>query len=150
MSHDYDPRYLAGIVNFNRRDFFEAHEVWEDLWQECLGPERRFYQGLIQAAVALFHFGNGNVRGAAKLYQSARDYMNRYGSPYQGLDTTRFWEQMERCFAPVLENPDPDRAARLDEALIPVLTLNPEPAAWPDPADYERDEDDRRTAKDGP
>ena len=30
----YDPRYLAGIVLFNRGDFFEAHEVWESLWME--------------------------------------------------------------------------------------------------------------------
>ena len=28
----YDPRYLVGIVHFNRGDYFEAHEVWEDLW----------------------------------------------------------------------------------------------------------------------
>src|SRR5262245_57419384 len=56
----YDPRYLAGVLFFNRRDFFEAHEVWEDLWQECTGPERKFVQALIQAAVALYHFGNGN------------------------------------------------------------------------------------------
>src|SRR5262245_54282863 len=55
---DYDARYLAGIQLFNHRDFFEAHEVWEDLWQECAGPERRFYQGLIQAAVGLLHFSN--------------------------------------------------------------------------------------------
>src|SRR5437879_287850 len=35
----YDPRYLAGIVLFNRGDFFEAHEVWEALWMESFGPE---------------------------------------------------------------------------------------------------------------
>ena len=60
---DYDPRYLAGILFFNTRDFFEAHDVWEELWADCRGPEQRFYQGLIQAAVGLFHYGGGNVRG---------------------------------------------------------------------------------------
>ena len=48
----YDPRYLAGIVLFNRGDFFEAHEVWEQLWMEP-GEDKKFFQGLIQAAVAL-------------------------------------------------------------------------------------------------
>src|SRR5580658_503791 len=76
----YDPRYLAGIVLFNRQDFFEAHEVWEDLWMDTASPEKRFYQGLIQAAVGLCHFANGNLRGAAKLYASSRAYMERYGS----------------------------------------------------------------------
>jgi predicted metal-dependent hydrolase len=73
----YDPRYLAGVVLFNRGDFFEAHEVWESIWMEA-GPDKKFYQGLIQAAVALCHFCNGNGRGAVKLFKSSRDYMSRY------------------------------------------------------------------------
>ena len=60
---EYDPRFLAGISFFNRRQYFEAHEVWEDLWHECSPECRRFYQGLIQAAVALHHWRNGNWRG---------------------------------------------------------------------------------------
>jgi hypothetical protein len=137
----YDDRYLAGILFFNRHDFFEAHEVWESIWLECAGPERRFYQALIQAAVALYHFGNGNVRGASKLYRTSRAYMEAYESPYLGLDRIAFWQQMERCFAPVLAATDPDRALRPDEALIPTITLDPEPAQWPNPEDFVEAED---------
>ena len=79
---NYDARYLAGIRLFNEADFFEAHEVWEDLWTDCPLVDRRFYQGLIQAAVGLLHFVNGNVRGAVKLYQSSRAYLETYGSPH--------------------------------------------------------------------
>lgn len=132
---DYDPRYLAGICFFNEHAFFEAHEVWEDLWGECPGPERRFYQGLIQAAVALFHFGNGNLRGAAKLFASARDKMTPYGSPYLGLDTAKFWTEMDRCFSGVREG-DPDCRLPRPDALIPTLSLDPPPAAWPDPDSF--------------
>jgi predicted metal-dependent hydrolase len=138
---DYDPRYLAGIVLFNRHDFFEAHEAWEALWIECTGAERRFIQGLIKAAVALVHFGNGNLRGAAKLFRSGRDYMAAYGPMYLGLDGAAFWRQMEQCFAAVLDPPAPEHRAELDESLVPVLTLDPPPACWPDPADFLRDED---------
>jgi predicted metal-dependent hydrolase len=137
---NYDPRYLAGIVLFNRRDFFEAHEVWEDLWADADGAQRRFYQGLIQAAVGLCHFANGNLRGAAKLYRSARDYMERCGSPFLGLDTTAFWEQMARCFADVLADPD-CRGLELAEGLIPQIVLNPAPPEWPDPADFRHEEE---------
>ena len=52
----YDPRYLAGVVLFNEQDFFGAHEVWEDLWHQELGPANAFVQGLIQFATALHHF----------------------------------------------------------------------------------------------
>jgi len=140
-SGDYDRRYLGGILFFNQRDFFEAHEVWESLWLNGAGPERRFVQGLIQAAVALYHFGNGNLRGAAKLFRSGRAYMEAYESPYLGLDRKAFWEQMERCFAALFADPNPDRRLKLEESLIPQITLDPPPTEWPSAADFEGDED---------
>jgi hypothetical protein len=95
---------------------------------------------LIQAAVGLFHFGNGNLHGAKKLYQTSRAYMERFGSPYLGLDTTAFWREMERCFSPLLAEPPPDRDLRPDESLIPVITLDPPPQRWPDRVEFEIDE----------
>ena len=136
MNSDYDPRYLAGVLLFNAGDFFEAHEVWEELWADSAAPQRSFYQGLIQAAVGLCHFGNGNLRGAAKLYRSSRDYMEPCGSPFLGLDAAAFWRQMERCFAELLSAPESDRRVELDESLLPRLLLDPPPAAWPDPHDF--------------
>jgi predicted metal-dependent hydrolase len=132
-----DERYLAGILFFNRQDYFEAHEVWEDLWADCTGPERFFYQGLIQAAVGLHHFSNGNLRGAVKLFRSSKDYMKRYPSPYLGLDKNGFWQQMARCFAPVLESSEPDPGLRPSETLLPQIELDPPPAVWPDLANFE-------------
>src|SRR5437879_11840691 len=98
----YDPRYLAGIVLFNRGDFFEAHEVWENLWVDSAGPERSFYQGLIQAAVGLCHFCNGNLRGAVKLFHSRRRYLAAGGSAFQGLDMPDINQRMERCIDSIL------------------------------------------------
>jgi predicted metal-dependent hydrolase len=139
---EYDARYLAGILFFNSRDFFEAHEVWESLWMHCAGPERRFYQSLIQAAVALYHFGYGNLRGALKLYHSSRRYMDAYGSQYLGLDVSQFWEQMQRCFAQALAAESPDSSLRPEETLIPVITIDPAPTAWPDPAAFASSEEE--------
>jgi len=131
---DYDSRYVGGILFFNRRDFFEAHEVWEEVWTESSGPERRFYQGLIQAAVALHHFRNGNVRGATKLYRTGRAYMEPLDEVYLGLDKQAFWNGMARCFQELHATPEPDRKVWLDEALIPTITLEPPPESWPDVA----------------
>jgi len=132
----YDRRYLAGILFFNRRDFFEAHEVWEDLWADTPGQERRFFQALIQAAVALHHFGNGNLRGAIKLYKTSRAYMERFGPFHLGLDIAGFWRQMESCFAVVHAQSDLLRDLRPDEVLIPTITLEPPPVSWPDLAEF--------------
>jgi predicted metal-dependent hydrolase len=118
-----DPRYLTGIEHFNRLEFFEAHEVWEDLWNDCLPEDRRFYQGLIQAAVALHHWGNGNWRGAQRLFHSGRKYMSAYPEPHLGLAIGEFWQQMAHAVADVLENAPPAASARLDPGNAPKIVL---------------------------
>lgn len=135
----YDGRYLAGIVLFNRGDFFEAHEVWESLWMEITGPDKPFVQGLIQAAVGLCHFCNGNLRGAVKLYRSSRAYMERFGPNFWGLNVVEFWNDMERCFEPLLAVEDPRGIEPVEEA-IPEIALDPQPEVWPAPEDFAEDE----------
>lgn len=126
MSEAYDPRYLAGIEYFNACDFFEAHEVWEELWQEIQGPDRRFFQGLIQVAVCLHHFGNGNLRGAVKLYYSSRSYLQNYLPLHQGLDVEKFLSEFERCCESILVDADPLPAVEIDPELIPEIHLLPD------------------------
>ncbi len=128
---EYDPHYLAGIRYFNRHEFFEAHEAWEDVWRDCDPEPRRFYQGLIQAAVALHHWGNGNWRGTRRLFHSGRTYMSAYPDAYLGLDILGFWRQMELAVADVLKDDPPAASARLDPALAPTIALDPPPVSWP-------------------
>ncbi len=143
VTPQYDPRYLAGVLLFNRHEFFDAHEVWESLWLSAdVGEDRRFIQGLIQAAVGLYHFDTWNSRGARKLYHTARAYMEAYASPYLGMDHARFWNEMQRCFEGLLKSEDDANGVPLDQALIPVIELNPPPASWPDPEQYLREEDE--------
>lgn len=122
---EYPALYLQGIAHFNDRDFFEAHEVWEELWMEEQGPPRRFYQGLIQAAVALHHFGNGNLRGAKKLNLSFRKYLADYPAHYLGLDLAGFQAEMDRCFAEAMANDEEYPNLEVDPELIPEITLDP-------------------------
>ena len=72
MTLENSEGYRLGIRHFNAREFYDAHEVWEDVWRESDGMEKRFLQGLIQAAVALHHHSTGNVVGACSLMERAR------------------------------------------------------------------------------
>ena len=119
----YDPLYLQGIEYFNDCDFFEAHEVWEDLWSDCRGSSRKFYQGLIQVAVALHHFGNENIRGARKLYHSSRKYLETYGDRHMGIDLTALLSQFELCFAEVLASKEEFPNVKIDAELVPESQL---------------------------
>ena len=119
----YDPRYLAGIEHFNKCDFYEAHEVWEALWADTQGPSRRFYQGLIQVAVCLHHFGNGNIRGAKKLYHSSRGYLETYGPRHLGLDVDQLLSQLEICCRDILESQEEFPKIEIVPDLIPEIHL---------------------------
>jgi predicted metal-dependent hydrolase len=117
-------KYLEGIRLFNEADYFECHEVLEDLWTETLGEEQKFYQGLIQAAVGMLHFGNDNLGGARKLYNSARQKLEQYPTPYCQLDLLQFLLDFEFCFQELLDAGDtyPENV-RLQDDRIPVMRL---------------------------
>jgi uncharacterized protein len=119
----HDPRYLEGIEHFNKCDFFEAHEVWEGLWADTSGPARRFYQGLIQVAVCLHHFGNGNIRGAKKLYYGCRGYLEDYRPKYLDLDLDSLLGQLEVCCREILESKEEFPKIEIVPDLIPEIHL---------------------------
>jgi uncharacterized protein len=119
----YDPRYLEGIEHFNKCDFFEAHEVWEELWADYQGPSRKFYQGLIQVAVCLHHFGNGNIRGSKKLYFGSRGYLEPYLPKHEGLDLEKLLRQLELCCREILESQEEFPKIEIVPDLIPEIHL---------------------------
>ena len=119
---DYPEQYREGLRLFNEEDFFECHEVLEELWMEQQGEAKKFVQGLIQAAVGLFHFGNENFGGAKKLYLTARDKLVPFGDEYWGIDLGRFLADFQTCFQELLDNTEayPTTVAIRDE-LVPKI-----------------------------
>ena len=106
MDQDYPEQYLEGIRLFNEEDFFECHDILEELWSDHHGGEKKFLQGLIQAAVALFHFGNENLGGARKLYDSAMKNLEPYGDECWGIDLARFRRDFTYCMQELLDAKD--------------------------------------------
>lgn len=84
----YEPLYLAYLVYFNRdRDYFECHEVLEELW---LAQERDpLYKALLQVAVGLYHFRNGNVRGGTIMMDQAHSVLGTYPDDTLGIDLAK-------------------------------------------------------------
>lgn len=76
-----------GIELFNRAEFFEAHESLEDVWRAAPLAEKKFLQGLIQVAVALHHFRNGNRAGAQSVLRRAFRNISLYPEGFGGIDS---------------------------------------------------------------
>ena len=90
----HEEGFHRGIELFNQRHFYDAHEVWEDVWRESKAPEKKFLQGLIQVAVALHHHSTGNLVGARSLLERARKNLLPYPDKFGGIDLEALLEGM--------------------------------------------------------
>jgi predicted metal-dependent hydrolase len=78
-----DDRYQEAINLFNAREWYAAHDAFEELWHESVGEERAVFQGIIQIAVAEHHLRNGNRRGSLLLMAEGLNHLQ--AAPPQGL-----------------------------------------------------------------
>ncbi len=86
--------FEEGIELFNAGKFFECHEAWEEVWKRSEGAEKLFYQGMIQAAVAILHAERGNLGGARSLYRKSRSKLDPLPGRHMGLALGKFREQL--------------------------------------------------------
>jgi len=108
---------LQAIDEFNRGDWFECHETLEDLWVGEKGAVRDFYQGMLQLAVALHHWRNGNFKGALILLRGGGELLWRVPPVCQGVDVAGLRADAGRLHA-ALSAAGEDRMAELAAHLI--------------------------------
>ncbi len=78
-------KFERGLAHFNAREFFEAHEVWEEVWLTEDEPEKTFLQGIIQIAAAFHHYRRGNTDGAETLLAAGIVKITRFPADHRGL-----------------------------------------------------------------
>jgi predicted metal-dependent hydrolase len=88
--------FQRGIALFNRREFFECHEAWEEVWTPARGPERLFLQALIHFAVGFYHHQRKNQEGAARQLRKGLKKLEPYLPQFLGIDTRRLYGQVSR------------------------------------------------------
>jgi predicted metal-dependent hydrolase len=84
-SSEKEEKFERGLRHFNARDFFEAHEVWEEIWLVEGEPEKTFLQGIIQIAAAFHHYQCGNTDGAESLLAAGIVKIIRFPANHRGL-----------------------------------------------------------------
>ncbi|MBZ5595825.1 MAG: DUF309 domain-containing protein [Acidobacteriia bacterium] len=89
--------FEQGIALFNRREFFDCHEVLEDLWRPERGARRLFLQGVIHLAVGLYHHQQGNRIGAERQLKKGLKKLAGYLPECEGLDTALLYRESVAC-----------------------------------------------------
>ncbi len=92
MDDDIPAEFWQAIDQFNQQEFYDCHDILENLWMEAAEPQRTFYQGILQIAVALYHLGNQNHRGAVILLGEGSRRLWHYRPSYFELDITQLVE----------------------------------------------------------
>ncbi|TVQ45651.1 MAG: DUF309 domain-containing protein [Gloeocapsa sp. DLM2.Bin57] len=92
-SAETESEFTEAIALFNQQEFYACHDTLEALWMEALEPDRSFYQGILQIAVACYHLGNQNWRGAMILLGEGSNKLKGYQPSYYGIDITDFLTQ---------------------------------------------------------
>jgi predicted metal-dependent hydrolase len=82
-----------GVDLFNRREFFECHEVLEEAWTPERGPRRLFLQSLIHLAVAFHHHRRGNPAGAIRQLRKGLRKLSLYLPEHESVDTARLCQE---------------------------------------------------------
>lgn len=98
-----DTRYWKGIERFNEKDFFEAHEILEDLWHEYRESDRPYLQALIQVSAGLYHADAGNLRGARSQLSKGLRKLATYPVTYKGVDVQSLASEIAVCLTAIGE-----------------------------------------------
>lgn len=93
---DYNrSRLIAAINEFNRKDFFECHEILEDIWFDERGSLRELYQGLLHIAVGFYHLTKkNNFKGTMLQLTKAENKLEKYPGVVQGIDLSKLLKQI--------------------------------------------------------
>ncbi len=80
---------VRGLEQFNRGEYFEAHDSLELAWMEDTSPGRDLYRAVLQVAVAYYQIGRGNYNGAAKMFLRMRKWLGPLPGTCRGINVQK-------------------------------------------------------------
>jgi len=106
-SNDILIRFGEGIKKFNEGEFFDCHDILEDIWFGIRGSSRNFYQGLIQVAVGFYHITvRENPKGALSQLRKGTDKLKEYKPEFNGVELEHLLEKINECIVLIEKSND--------------------------------------------
>ncbi len=113
MNEDQIPQeFWTGVEQFNQKQFYACHDTLEALWLDAGQPQKTFYQGILQIAVALYHLDNHNWLGSAILLGEGISRLHPYQPNYAGINVTLLLQQSSQLLT-VIQQLGPDKVAEV-------------------------------------
>jgi uncharacterized protein len=94
ITDPFPAEFWVGVEQFNSGEFYACHDTLETVWIVAPEADKKFYQGILQVAVGLYHLGNQNLRGAVILLGEGSNRLRSYPLDYAQLDLYNFLQQV--------------------------------------------------------
>jgi uncharacterized protein len=102
--------FWQGVAEFQQGEFYACHDTLEAIWIEAQEPNKTFFQGILQIAVACYHLSNQNWRGAVILLGEGSRRLMSYRPEYEGIDVEALVSTSTE-FLSYLQNLGPERVS---------------------------------------
>lgn len=90
-----DPRFLTALHHFDEEDFFEATELWEELFFETVRDEVEFVRLFLQIGAGIHHVDRGQLKAAIERLEVALQVVEKVTNP-RGFDLARIASETRR------------------------------------------------------
>ena len=78
---------IAGLEAFRKKEFYSAHEYFEDAWRKTPGSSREFYRALLHLSGGFFRLTQSRPGAAKKFFTHAIKWLVFFPSSYAGINT---------------------------------------------------------------
>ncbi|MEB3282650.1 MAG: DUF309 domain-containing protein [Lyngbya sp.] len=110
MNQEIPPEFWQGIEEFNQQEYYACHDTLEALWMEAMEPTKKFYQGILQIAVGLYHLSNHNWRGAVTSMGEGMRRLDYYQPDYFNINVEELIDQTANLLR-AMQEAGPDKVA---------------------------------------
>ncbi|MGG6264704.1 DUF309 domain-containing protein [Leptolyngbya sp. AN03gr2] len=112
MDTEIPEEFWQGVDQFNQGEFYACHDTLEAIWIEAPMFDKKFYQGILQIAVGLYHLGNHNWRGAVILMGEGLSRLGDYQPDYGGINVEQLVDETAEFLSQV-QTIGADRVSRI-------------------------------------
>ena len=91
-----------GLEEFNRGEYFRAHDSLELAWMGDKSAGRELYRAILQVAVAYYQIARGNYNGAAKMFLRMRKWLYPLPGMCRGINIDQLRNDVEAVHAELI------------------------------------------------
>lgn len=124
MALSLPPRFYDALALLHAGEYFECHEVLEELWRHEPTSLRLFYQGILQVAVGCYHLAvRHNRRGGVNKLLEGLEKLRQFPAVMGLLDVEDLRRQVHALLEKVQEMSNDELVNLQEKPLLSVRYL---------------------------